>query len=229
MSKGLWRDCVTRAIIRKRRSRFCSSTNPSWIRPLTTLQLRNALTEVFLPSESAQVGLGYMKPEIIGKNRKGRPTSISTSAARSTAKEVIHQPIYPAINNINRSARSPTVPPLIDGRGQSPEFLPAARGPLSRSKTFRVEIHAGNFVSIVGPSGCGKSTLLKIISGSAAGVVGNGCDQAANRCTGPLANVGMVFQAPVLLKWRSVLGNILLPVEFAKLDIAKLHRQSAAR
>ena len=36
---------------------------------------------------------------------------------------------------------------------------------------------------------------------------------------GPFANVGMVFQAPVLLKWRSVLDNILLPVEFAKLDL----------
>jgi NitT/TauT family transport system ATP-binding protein len=40
------------------------------------------------------------------------------------------------------------------------------------------------------------------------------------RVSGPLENVGMVFQAPVLLKWRSVLGNILLPVEFAKLDVA---------
>ena len=37
----------------------------------------------------------------------------------------------------------------------------------------------------------------------------------------------MVFQAPVLLKWRSVLGNILLPVEFAKLDIAEPHRKGA--
>ncbi|MBM2806642.1 MAG: transporter ATP-binding protein, partial [Deltaproteobacteria bacterium] len=81
------------------------------------------------------------------------------------------------------------------------------------------EIHAGNFVSIVGPSGCGKSTLLKIISGllpvssGVASVNGKRVDQ-------PLENVGMIFQAPVLLKWRSVLGNILLPVEFAKLDVA---------
>ena len=59
-----------RAIIRKRRSRFCSSTNPSSIRPLTTLQLKNALTEVFLPFESAQVGLGYMKPDIMEKTVK---------------------------------------------------------------------------------------------------------------------------------------------------------------
>lgn len=79
-------------------------------------------------------------------------------------------------------------------------------------------IREGNFVSIVGPSGCGKSTLLKIISGllpSSSGKV----TVAGARVTGPLENVGMVFQAPVLLKWRSVLGNILLPVEFAKLDL----------
>ena len=87
------------------------------------------------------------------------------------------------------------------------------------------EIQTGNFVSIVGPSGCGKSTLLKIISGllpaSSGKVSVNG-----ERVDQPLENVGMVFQAPVLLKWRSVLGNILLPVEFAKLDLAS-HLQKA--
>jgi NitT/TauT family transport system ATP-binding protein len=79
-------------------------------------------------------------------------------------------------------------------------------------------IQEGNFVSIVGPSGCGKSTLLKIICGllpaSSGQVAVNG-----GLVVSPLENVGMVFQAPVLLKWRSVLGNILLPVEFAKLDL----------
>ena len=44
--------------------------------------------------------------------------------------------------------------------------------------------------------------------------------------TGPLENVGMVFQSPILLKWRSVLANVLLPVEFAKLDTAS-HTEGA--
>jgi len=81
------------------------------------------------------------------------------------------------------------------------------------------DIQAGDFVTIVGPSGCGKSTLLKIISGllpASSGSVAVG----GKPVNGPLENVGMVFQAPVLLKWRSVLGNILLPVEFAKRDVA---------
>ena len=79
-------------------------------------------------------------------------------------------------------------------------------------------IREGNFVSIVGPSGCGKSTLLKIISGLLSPSSGK-IAVAGAEVSGPLENVGMVFQAPVLLKWRSVLGNILLPVEFAKMDL----------
>jgi NitT/TauT family transport system ATP-binding protein len=110
------------------------------------------------------------------------------------------------------------VPPLISVEGVSHVFTSGARTVTALDKVS-FEIHAGNFVSIVGPSGCGKSTLLKIISGLLApssgrvSVSGRPVDQ-------PLENVGMVFQAPVLLKWRSVLGNVLLPVEFAKLDIA---------
>ncbi len=81
------------------------------------------------------------------------------------------------------------------------------------------EIQTGSFVSILGPSGCGKSTLLKIISGlmpaSSGKIMINGAP-----VTGPVENVGMVFQSPILLKWRSVLANILLPVEFAKLNTA---------
>jgi NitT/TauT family transport system ATP-binding protein len=109
------------------------------------------------------------------------------------------------------------VPPLIDVRDISRVFTSAGKSVTALDHvTFAIQ--AGNFVSIVGPSGCGKSTLLKIISGlltaSAGSVAVNG--QAVR---GPLENVGMVFQAPVLLKWRSVIGNILLPVEFAKLDL----------
>ncbi|MFQ5930218.1 MAG: ABC transporter ATP-binding protein [Acidobacteriota bacterium] len=87
------------------------------------------------------------------------------------------------------------------------------------------EVDEGSFVSIVGPSGCGKSTLLKIISGllpSTSGAIRVNNKQVDR----PLENVGMVFQSPVLLKWRSVLGNIMLPVEFARLDKAS-HLETA--
>ena len=74
----------------------------------------------------------------------------------------------------------------------------------------------GEFMSIVGPSGCGKSTLLKILAGllSASG------GQALLNGTpidGPRQDIGVVFQSPVLFPWRSVLGNVLLPVDVQKL------------
>ena len=109
------------------------------------------------------------------------------------------------------------MPPLIAVSDVFRVFTSAGKS-VAALEHVTFDIQAGNFVSIVGPSGCGKSTLLKILSGllpaSSGSVAVNG--QAVR---GPLENVGMVFQAPVLLKWRSVVGNILLPVEFARLDI----------
>jgi NitT/TauT family transport system ATP-binding protein len=116
------------------------------------------------------------------------------------------------------------VPPLISVEEVSRVFTTGARV-VNALDRVSFEIQGGEFVSIVGPSGCGKSTLLKIISGllpaSSGRISVNG-----QSVDGPLENVGMVFQAPVLLKWRPVIGNILLPVEFAKLDAAS-HRARA--
>ena len=81
------------------------------------------------------------------------------------------------------------------------------------------EVREGDFVSLVGPSGCGKSTLLKIISGLLPATSGR-VSVDGRTVDRPLDNVGMVFQSPVLLKWKTVIGNIMLPVEFARLDRA---------
>jgi NitT/TauT family transport system ATP-binding protein len=110
------------------------------------------------------------------------------------------------------------VSPLIAVQEVSRTFGGAARTvPALERVSF--EINAGDFVSIVGASGCGKTTLLKIIAGllfpSSGTVVVNG-----SRVSGALENVGMVFQSPVLLKWRSVIGNVLLPIEFARREVA---------
>jgi NitT/TauT family transport system ATP-binding protein len=78
-------------------------------------------------------------------------------------------------------------------------------------------VRTGAFVSVVGPSGCGKSTLLKILAGllsmSAGEVVLNGA-----AVTGPRRDIGVVFQDPVLLPWRTVLGNVVLPAQLQGLD-----------
>src|SRR6187431_426191 len=77
--------------------------------------------------------------------------------------------------------------------------------------TFDVE--AGELVSLVGPSGCGKTTLLKILAGLhsyEAGTVRIGSD---SQPFDPSRDIGMVFQQPLLLKWRRIVDNVLLPAE----------------
>ena len=109
-----------RAIIRKRRSRFCSNTNPSWIRRLTTLQLKNALTEVFLAAGIRAVGLGLHEARDHGKNRKDRQR-VFRRRAESDGEGSLHQPIYQAITNASVPKVS-TVPPLIAVRDVSRVF-----------------------------------------------------------------------------------------------------------
>jgi NitT/TauT family transport system ATP-binding protein len=75
-------------------------------------------------------------------------------------------------------------------------------------------------VALVGPSGCGKSTLLRLVAGLQPATRGHVAVDA-RPVTRPIPAVGMVFQAPVLLKWRSVLDNVLLPVELAGLEAGR--------
>jgi NitT/TauT family transport system ATP-binding protein len=76
---------------------------------------------------------------------------------------------------------------------------------------------SGEFVSIVGPSGCGKSTLLMLLSGLIAVSSGN-IKVAGRTVDGPVHEAGIVFQRDVLLEWRSVLSNVMLPIEIKGLD-----------
>ena len=77
--------------------------------------------------------------------------------------------------------------------------------------TFDVE--AGELVSLVGPSGCGKTTLLKILAGLHDYDTGEVRIGTGVHPFDPSRDVGMVFQQALLLKWRRVLENVLLPAE----------------
>jgi NitT/TauT family transport system ATP-binding protein len=74
------------------------------------------------------------------------------------------------------------------------------------------------FVTVVGRSGCGKSTLLKITAGLLSST-GGSVRVAGAPVLGPLTNIGIVFQSPVLLAWRRALDNVLLQIESRKLNV----------
>ncbi len=78
-----------------------------------------------------------------------------------------------------------------------------------------IEVERGEFVAVVGPSGCGKSTLMKLVTGlhlPQAGTV----TVAGKRVTKPVSIVGMAFQNPTMLPWRTTLDNVLLPLEIVE-------------
>jgi NitT/TauT family transport system ATP-binding protein len=92
-----------------------------------------------------------------------------------------------------------------------------ASGPVEALRDIVIRVGRGEFVALVGPSGCGKSTLLRIVAGLRPAT--SGVARVDGRAvTRPLAEVGMVFQAPVLLKWRRLIDNVLLPAELAGRD-----------
>ncbi|MDP3884608.1 ABC transporter ATP-binding protein, partial [Hydrogenophaga sp.] len=90
-------------------------------------------------------------------------------------------------------------------------------------KEVNMNIEERKVTAFIGPSGCGKSTLLKILAGL------HGHDGGTLQIGGPGGaafnpgrDVGMVFQQPLLLKWRNILDNVLLPA-----DILGLPRKAA--
>ncbi|HWO42686.1 MAG TPA: ABC transporter ATP-binding protein [Candidatus Eisenbacteria bacterium] len=89
------------------------------------------------------------------------------------------------------------------------------------------DVAAGEFVTVVGRSGCGKSTLLKITAGLLS-ASGGSVRVAGARVLGPLTNIGIVFQSPVLLAWRKALDNVLLQIEARKLNVDD-YREKAQR
>jgi len=83
------------------------------------------------------------------------------------------------------------------------------------------DVMPGELVSLVGPSGCGKSTLLKILAGLHPHDDGELRIGSSTHAFDPARDIGMVFQAPLLLKWRRVLDNVLLPAELLGLPMAQ--------
>jgi NitT/TauT family transport system ATP-binding protein len=81
------------------------------------------------------------------------------------------------------------------------------------------------FVTVVGPSGCGKSTLLKTIAGLIPATTGR-VTVAGTTVTAPRRDIGIVFQNPILLPWRTVMENVVLPAEVQGLPMAEARKRA---
>src|SRR6266540_284509 len=99
------------------------------------------------------------------------------------------------------------------------------QGTVEALRNINLDIRDGEFVAVVGRSGCGKSTLLRIVAELLPPTAGHVL-LGGDRITGPRRDISLMFQRPALLPWRSVLDNVLLPVEIFRWRRAA-HRERA--
>jgi NitT/TauT family transport system ATP-binding protein len=119
---------------------------------------------------------------------------------------------------------------LAAGRGRGAAIvriaaLRKAFGELEAIRELSFDVADGEFLSVLGPSGCGKSTLLMMVAGLVDPSAGEIRIKDA-KVAGPRREVGVVFQSPVLLPWRTVLQNVLFPIELLKLPRRQYERRA---
>jgi NitT/TauT family transport system ATP-binding protein len=111
----------------------------------------------------------------------------------------------------------PAAPPVLDIDGVA-KIYTTGQGDVNALEDTTLSVRRGEFLTFVGPSGCGKSTLLNIV----AGLLGPTRGQVrfhGEPMDGPSRDIGFMFQAPVLLPWRTVERNVLLPAEVFRADV----------
>jgi NitT/TauT family transport system ATP-binding protein len=101
-------------------------------------------------------------------------------------------------------------------------------GPLPVLDGLTLSVPEGGFCAVVGPSGCGKSTLTRLIAGLMIPDSGE-VWLHGQPVRGPRSTVGMAFQNPVLLEWRSILKNVLLPLEIVPSSLTRKQAEERAR
>lgn len=114
---------------------------------------------------------------------------------------------------------------MIEIQGLSTTYRTREGESIRALQDIHLSIGDGEFVTVVGPSGCGKSTMLKILAGilrPSRGAV----SIAGEKQSGPSRRVGVVFQSPVLLPWRTIIENVMVPAEIQGLDLV-VHRERA--
>jgi NitT/TauT family transport system ATP-binding protein len=115
-------------------------------------------------------------------------------------------------------ATVPPAPSLVTLENVSKTYR-SKRGNVSALEDVNLQIGDTEFLSVLGPSGCGKSTLLRCLAGLDYPTSGE-IRVGGELVKGPPKDLGVVLQRDVLLEWRSVLQNVLLPVEARGLRVA---------
>ncbi len=95
-------------------------------------------------------------------------------------------------------------------------------------KNLNMSVPENGFTAVVGPSGCGKSTLTKLISGLLQPDEGE-VYLGGEKITTPRPTVGMAFQNPVLLEWRTIIKNVMLPLEIVPNKLNSLEKEQRAK
>jgi len=108
---------------------------------------------------------------------------------------------------------------LLTVRGLSLVYQ-TSRGPLTALQDLTLDVKVGEFISLLGPSGCGKSSLLKVAAGLVAPTAGE-IRLRGTPIVKPRPDVGVVFQKPNLMPWKTVLQNVLVTTQSLHLDARK--------
>lgn len=108
---------------------------------------------------------------------------------------------------------------MIELQDVALEYRSRQQGTLRALAGLDLQVADGEFLALVGASGCGKSTLLKLVSGLLAPTSGRVLIDG-EPVRGPRREMGYVFQTPVLLPWRTVRDNVLLPIEMLGQPVA---------
>lgn len=115
---------------------------------------------------------------------------------------------------------------LIDIKGVTHAYRTKS-GPLPVLDNLNISVPEGEFAAVVGPSGCGKSTLTRLFAGLMKPDSGE-VWLHGERVTSPRKTVGMAFQNPVLLEWRTILENVILPLEIVAPRMPQAEREARA-
>ncbi|AJE48926.1 ABC transporter ATP-binding protein [Celeribacter indicus] len=116
---------------------------------------------------------------------------------------------------------------LIDIRGVTHAYK-TDKGPLPVLDDLNISVPEGDFCAVVGPSGCGKSTLTRLVAGLMKPDTGE-VWLHGERVVSPRSTVGMAFQNPVMLEWRTILQNVLLPLEIVPNKMSRKQKEDRGR